>query len=249
MRMMIVRHVLVGALLLGASTVATRRAEAQSMHDSLGWHFTGNLGYVQTSGNTKLSTINLSDKLTFRPNARWLFTQTAAYIYGYSDSTETANQVLATLRGDYYLNPRLSIYGLAGFERNPFAGIDRRTEQSVGLSWFAVKATRDELQLDAGVGLNQQTSGGVKSSFGVARLAPRFRHNFSDKTYFEESVELLENLDDTGDLRGSSLTQLVAPVTAGIAIRLSWLMRYDAEPVPGFEKLDTIFTSGLQITF
>jgi putative salt-induced outer membrane protein YdiY len=237
------------AAILVLSCVAASAASAQSVHDSLGWHFTGNLGYVQTSGNTKLSTINLGNKLTFRPNHTWLFTETAAFIYGYNDSTETANQALANVRGDYFLTPRLSLFGLGGYERNPFAGLDRRTEESVGLSWFAVKQPKDEFQVDIGAGLNQQTNLGVQTSFSVARLAPRFKHNFTGKSSIEESVELQENLDDTGDLRSSSLTQLVAPITSGIAIRFGYLMKYDAEPVPGFKKLDTTFTSGLQITF
>ena len=235
------------ALILAAGL--TSGAAAQSVHDSLGWHLTGNLGYVMTSGNTDLKTINLSDKLTFRPNRGWLFTQQAAYIYGYNDSVETANQVLASLRSDYYLRPNLSIYALLGYERNQFAGLDRRYEESVGLSWLAVKQPRHELQIDLGVGANQQTTGAISDEFMSARLAPRYRFNISDKAYLEESIELVENLDDTGDLRTMSLTQLVAPLMAGIAIRLSYLLRHDAEPVPGFEKLDTIFTSGLQFTF
>ena len=243
------RRLTTAAAFLFISAGAAHSARAQSVHDSLGWHLTGNLGYVQTSGNTKLSTVNLGDKLTFRPNHTLLFTQTAAFIYGYNDSTETANQTLASLRGDYFLNARLSVFGLAGYERNPFAGIDQRFEESVGMSFFAVKQPKNELQVDFGAGLNQQTNLGVETDFSFARLAPRFKHNFTGKAYLEESIEMIENLDDTGDLRSMSLTSLVAPVTSGIAIRFGYLMRYDAEPVPGFKKLDTTFTSGLQLTF
>ena len=214
------RHVVTAAIFLAAAAPAVR---AQSVHDSLGWHLTGNLGYVQTSGNTELKTINLGDKLTLRPNRTWLFTQTAAFIYGYNDTTETANQALAGLRADYFLKPQLSIYGLVGYERNPFAGLDRRYEESVGLSWIAVKQPKAELQLDLGVGANQQTTGAVETNFMSARLAPRFRYNLSTSAYLEESIELVENLDDTGDLRSMSLTQLVAPVTSGIAVGVSTL--------------------------
>ena len=43
-------------------------------------------------------------------------------------------------------------------------------------------------------------------------------------------------------------TALVAPLTRNIAIRLGYLMRYDAVPSPGFRKLDTTFTTGIQVT-
>jgi len=47
----------------------------------------------------------------------------------------------------------------------------------------------------------------------------------------------------------------VAPISSAIGIRVSYLVRYDAEPAetatPGvfFEKLDTTFSTSLQFTF
>lgn len=249
MNCMLDRRISMAGLTLLMTIAGAAAARAQSVHDSLGWHLTGNLGYVRTSGNTELSTINLSDKLTFRPNRTWLFTQQAAFIHGENDSVETANQFIGSLRADYYLRANLSLFALAGYERNPFAGLDRRYEEQLGLSWMAIKKPKGEVQVDLGAGANQQTTLGVEDNFVSARLAPRLRYNLTDKAYLEESIELVENLDNTGDLRSMSLTQLVAPITAGIGIRLSYLARYDAEPVPGFKKLDTTFTSGLQFSF
>jgi putative salt-induced outer membrane protein len=233
------------AVILGLGAAPLR---AQISPDSLGWHFVGNLGYVQTSGNTQLSTVNIADRLTFRPSQQWTFAQTAAWVYGYNDSTETANQLLAGLRADRNLGPRFSVYALAGYERNPFAGIERRFDEGFGLSWKAVTVPKHRLSLDLGIGNNQQVTGGVSTSFFVARVAPRYRFNITDKAYFEESLEFLENLDDTGDLRTASNTVLVAPLTGSIALRFGYQMRYDAEPVPGFKKLDTTFTSGVQLS-
>jgi len=229
-------------------------ARAQTPSDSLGWHFVGNLGYVQTSGNTRLSTVNVGEKLTFRPGLRWTFGQTASWVYGKTNGVESANQILAGVRGDYAIAGRLSAFGLVNYERNPFAGIARRFEELAGLSWKAVATPKHVLTMDLGLGNNQQLTGGVTSSFFVARFAPTYRYNLSDKAYFEEAVEFLENLKTTGDLRTTSSTVLVAPLTSSIAIRLGYLMRYDAEPAlqtaPStyFKKLDTIFTTGIQLT-
>lgn len=234
----------VSLVLLGTAAAGNMRAQAAS--DSLGWHFTGALGYVQTSGNTRLSTVNISDKLMYRPGTRWLFTQTAAWVYGKTAGVESANQLVMSFRSDYNMHPRLSLYGLIGFERNPYAGIRRRTQESVGLSWWAVKSARTELQLDAGGGFEQERDGDT-TSFAIARVAPRFRYTFKPNAYFEEQVEWLLNLEETGDLRTLSQTSLVAPLTRNIGIRLGYLMRYDAVPSPGFRKLDTTFTTGIQI--
>lgn len=236
--------------------VTAPAARAQAAGDTLGWHFVGDLGYVQTSGNTRLSTVNLGEKLSWRPGTRWTFTQTSAWVYGKTAGVETANQVLAGLRADYGISARLSGYALAGYERNPFAGIARRTEEVAGLSWKALTGPKHVLDIDVGAGSNQQISGGVRSSFLVGRYAPKYRYNLTDKAYVEEAVEVLTNLEQTGDTRATSSTALVAPLTARIAIRLGYLMRYDAEPALNtgagpnvfFRKLDTTFTSGIQVS-
>ena len=232
------------ALLLGA----TARAEAQSA-DTLGWRFTGALGYVQTSGNTKLSTVNLGDKIIYRPSGFWTFTQTSAWVYGKTEGVETANQLVASVRGDYNISPRLSIYGLVGFERNRYAGIGRRLEESAGLSFWAVRSPRRELQIDLGAGAQQERDlAGVQNGFLIARLAPRYKHQLNARAYFEEQLEFLANLEETKDLRTVSNTSLVAPLSNAIALRLGYLLRYDALPPAGSRKLDTTFTTGIQVT-
>lgn len=222
---------------------------AQAPADSLGWRFTGALGYVQTSGNTRLSTVNLTDKLILRPSQWWTFTQTAGWIWGKTNGVESANQLVLSARADYHITPRLSAFALTGFERNRYAGIGRRLEESAGLSWFALKQSRAELQIDLGAGFQQdRDTAGLTNRFSIARLAPRFRYQLGERAYFEEQLEFVENLEDTGDLRTISNTSLVAPLTRAIALRFGYLVRYDAVPPAGSRKVDTTFTSGIQIS-
>jgi putative salt-induced outer membrane protein len=229
------------------------RASAQTA-DSLGWAWVANLGYVQTTGNTSLTTINAGEKLSYRPDLRWTFTNTGTLVYGKTSGVESANQAFFGLRADYQISPHFAAFGLVNYDRNPFAGITRRFEELVGLTATLVATPRQVLTVDAGVGNNQQLTGGLTSSFFVARLAPTYRYNLTGKAYLEEAVSLLENLEDTGDLRTASLTSLVAPLSGRISLRVSYLMRYDAEPeiqtAPStfYRKLDTIFTTGIQLT-
>ncbi len=235
-----------------AATLAfSSPARAQNAADSVGWHLVGNLGYVQTSGNTRLSTVNLGDKAVYRASKWWTFTETAAWVYGKSAGIASANQLLAGLRADYWINPRLSAFGSADYEANPPAGVAHRMQELGGLSWKALATPRSTLTIDVGAGVTQQRTGFVDESYGIARLAPLFHQKLGAHSYFEAGVELTEDLKDTGHLRTTSATSLVAPLTAAIGIRLSYLMRYDAEPAPAtpaLKKLDTTFTTGIQIT-
>jgi putative salt-induced outer membrane protein len=223
---------------------------AQISPDSLGWRFTGAAGYVQTSGNTKVSSVTMSDRLLFRPSTRWQFSQTAAWVYAKTDSLETANQILGRLRADYYVSARFSVYGFGGYERNRFAGIDSRYEAAAGLGWQALRTAKHEMDVEAGGSYNSQRSPNTPlDDFVSSRLAGRYRFSFGSRAYLEEAAELLSNLEDTGDQRLNSTTALVAPISTAIGIRVGYLIRYDAEPPAGFEKLDTTFSTGLQFTF
>ncbi len=242
--------------LLAAVTAASVTLHAQAPTDTLGWHFLGSLGYVQTSGNTQLSTVNVSDKLTAHPSRQWTFSQTAATIYGRSSGTTTANQLTLGLRADYNINPRLSAFGTGTYEANPFAGLEHRMVELAGLSWKALDQAKDVITVDLGAGETQERKGQVDANFAVAHFAPTWRHNFSAKTYFEEALTEEEDLKNTGELRTTSQSTLAAPITRSIGIALGLLLKYDAAPsaVPGapagtfYKKLDTTFTSGIQIT-
>jgi putative salt-induced outer membrane protein YdiY len=240
-----------------AGLLAAAPAAAQLPADSLGWRFIGTLGYVQTSGNTSLSTVNVGDKLYRRPSRQWLFSQSATYVRGKSAGTLSANQVTAGLRADYSINEFLSAFANGTYEANPFAGLSHRTEELLGLSWRALTRPRATLSVDIGGGETQERSGRVDASYAIARLAPTFRYTFRPHAYLEEAVEMVENLKSTGDLRTRSQTTLVAPLSTKIGLGLGLLMLYDAEPSPlpapapagtFFKKLDTTFTAGIQIT-
>src|SRR5713101_1595221 len=104
-----------GSGVLVACLAAAAGAGAQENKKPIS--FTGDVGLVNTAGNTHLTTFNLGDKLTAQAG-KALFTQTFALVYGKSDSVQTANSQLVRLRMDYALGPKLSAYSFAGYERN-----------------------------------------------------------------------------------------------------------------------------------
>ena len=82
----------------------------------------------------------------------------------------------------------------------------------------------------------------------AARAASAFQYNFKPSAYFLQLVEVLPNLEETDDLRVNTETALVAPLSRRLAIKISYVIRYDKLPEPGFEKTDRLLTSGLQVT-
>src|SRR5262249_56171638 len=124
----------------------------------------------------------------------------------------------------------------ARYERSPFAGYSSRYGENVGVTWNAVVAPKDKLDIEGGFGLTQQrNTDGTSENFPNARGAFVYRHSWKEKTYFQESFEALPDLKDSKNLRINNLAELVAPISSGIGMRFAYLVQYDREPQPGFK--------------
>jgi putative salt-induced outer membrane protein len=229
-------------LLLAAPVVA------QESSDTL--RLGGTIGLVQTSGNSDLVTLNVGEELAYLAGAIAL-RQSFTTVYGRADGETNASSWRAGVRGDYRFSPRLATYARLGFDRDRFAGISRRFEEGVGLAIVALDRALNLLEFEAGVDLVQQraTLDG-DNNFVAGRSAARYRRGFggNGNAYFQQSLEMLPNLEETADFRFNSESVLVAPLSKQFALKLSYVIRLDNRPEPGFEKTDRMLTSALQIT-
>lgn len=236
-----------GALMLGALASA---APAQlSAQDADPLKVTLDLGFVNAAGNTDVTTFNAGQEIlaTLGP---WGLKQTFGAVYGRTDGEVSASLWRGGVRGDRAVGEKLGVYLLGAFDRNTFAGITRRFEEGAGLVFRAVQTPTNRLEFEGGAGLTQQRSTlGVNSSFASARAAGTYRRTFAESSYAQLVTEVLPNLEESDDLRVNSAAELVAPLSQAIAMKLSYVVRYDNLPEPGFRKTDRIFTAGLQVTF
>lgn len=247
----IVRAVAAAALVLPAGLAAQEKPAPKP------YSFTGDVGYVAVSGNQQLTTFSLGDKATYT-RGRFLFTQQFNAVYSEAQGTATAEFYRVLARTDYALGGPFTVYGTLTWDRNRFAGIANKYEQQAGLAWKAVANATDNLSIEAGGGLIQQDNLDRSSlSFGSARTAGTWKHQFSARAYFQQYAEYLLNLQNTGDYRLNSESALVAPINSVLSIKLSYLVRYQSlppfrpnvTPVQRFKTTDYVFTSGLQLTF
>jgi putative salt-induced outer membrane protein len=241
-----------GMVLLAAGLASGARAQDTKKPVS----FTGDIGFVNTSGNTHLTTLSLGDKLGIT-TGKLLLTQTFALVYGKSEGKQNANSQLVRARGDYPSGARLSVYGFAGYERNRFAGIDHRIDEGVGLAVAVLRGGVNELDFEAGVGLVQQRlqpdpdlDVTVGDNFVSGRAAARFKHSFNKTTYAQQTLEVLPNLETTSDYRINSETALVAPISRHLGLKAAYLVKYNhAPPSPALARSDRMLTTGVQVNF
>ncbi len=212
--------------------------------------FTADAGFVNTSGNTDVTTVNVGNTLEFASHG-WGVVQKSSVIYGRTDGATSTSLWRGSVRGDRSLASRLAVFVLGEFERNTFAGLSSRYAPSAGLALKAIDTKADKLDLEVGVGYVWQNAvaPGASSEFAAGRAAARYRRSLGEKAQFSQMVEVLPNLKVSGDLRLNSETAMTAPITAGIAMKASYVIRHDGLPEPGFKKTDRILTTGIQVTF
>lgn len=213
------------------------------------FQFQASLGFVNVSGNTEITTLNVGEKVIWTMTPV-ILTQTFSTIYGKTDGETSASTWTGNVRMDYALSERVSLFVLGGYERNRFAGISSRFEETAGVGFRVLKGPRDILETEAGISfIQERTTTDLDDTFSAGRAAALFKHYFNKSSYFQQTAEALPNLEDSDDLRLNSETSLIAPLSGNIALKLAYAIRFDNQPQPGFEKTDRSFTSGIQVVF
>ncbi len=212
------------------------------------------LGYVNTSGNTNTQTLNLADQLAFNTSPFNKLSQTFALVYGTNSNKVQTSQWTAGLRDEYTFGKHVGVYGLFNFDRNTFAGIKERFEEGVGVAYIPIVSAHDKLELDVGASYVNVTAlvtdtTGATSDSTDKYVALRNRHTFLKETYIQEAVEGIPDLQTSSNYRLTSQTDLVAPLSKHIAIKIGYGIKYAHLPPVGFQNMDRLFTSDLQFNF
>lgn len=236
-------------LLIAAIAVAASSAAAQAPAPTLKLSGTVDAGFVSATGNTDVTTMNFGDKLQLLYDG-WTFSQFAAQVYGKTKGVESANQLRAGLRAEKEVYPRVGIFVAGQYERNAYAGFNRRIDELFGVQWKAVADSSDLLTFDGGGLFTQQdNTDGTRKSSPAARIAGAYKHTFKPNTFFAQNIEYVPDLENHGEYRFNSETAAVAPLSARISVKLGYLMQYNSSPPPKFGTTDRVFTSGLQVSF
>lgn len=225
---------------------------AQSEPSAKPWTLTADLGLVSTAGNTNVTTVNVREGFTWLEDG-WGITQTFNLVYSQNEGETSANLWTAGVRGERRLGGKWRAYGLVTFNRNPFSGVDRRFEETVGVLVRPIDTARDSLEFDIGASLAQQwvPDTNERLNFGSARLAGGYRHFFREKTYVLATALLLPNLHHAKDLRFAGEVALGAPLIDHFALKVSYQFLYDNVPDGEADtgKVDRFLTASVQVRF
>ena len=227
---------LLAALVLPAASLAAQRKT-----------LTLDVGFVNASGNSDFTSASLGEKGTWGMSG-WGLTQTAKVLFGETDGTRTTESYDVNLRAERALSPRIGAFVFGAYQRDPFAGLAVRWSGGPGIAVGLIRSARDTLGVESAITQqSERTTAAVHRSFAAMRSAAVFKHSFATAASVSQALEWVANLETSADYRLNSETALIAPLSRKIGLRVSYLIRFDNEPEPGFKKSDRIFTTGIQV--
>jgi putative salt-induced outer membrane protein YdiY len=247
------------------------------------WNNKTTLGLVNTSGNSEISNFafaNLFDQNWDRSRLEVEFsalrneTTTRVLSNPAGTAIETSTTELSAEKyafGTKYIrtiHEKFDWYATLGWYRDEFAGIKNSYQGGGGLGYVFFQSDKHTLKGEAGIAYVQQDYvDGADQSFPEVRLFSGYARKLSESSKLDASLELLENLDDTSDIRINALIGATANLNKRVALSVSYEIRYDAVPVtvivPGdpaalppipdalfeFDEIDTTLKAALVLNF
>lgn len=265
------------ALLAVAASVASAQTPARP------WTDAADFSAILTTGNSETKNFALSNKYVYKWSvsdftfdAAALRTATTVRTLTNPDGTVTETDTSDTTAESYALGAKyrheisgsLFWYASSAWLRNRFAGIDDRESAGAGVGYRFFKTDVQSLVGETGLDYTDESRvGGDSASFAGARAYLAYERLLSKTSKLTTDLEVLENIDDTKDLRAKSVTALTASLNARTALKLSYTLLFDNQPVAvivppdatappltpdarfEFDDLDTIFSASIVVNF
>jgi putative salt-induced outer membrane protein len=241
--MRFLRAFLAGVIIFfGMSTVA--RAEDGN------WRDEAEITFVDTSGNTDVSTLSAKNTLTFPVSGKTKGTWKLGALYGKSDGEKNAESYSTEIRLDHSYTERLYSFGYAGWFRDRFAGIDERYYLGAGGGYKFLIGPKHFLLGEGGLTYTtEEYTDNTDNDFLGGRLFGKYEYHFNEKNKFTQSLEWLLDFSEFENWNLNSETAIVSALNSWLSLKANYLVKYDNEPVGTVKKTDRILGVALLVNF
>jgi putative salt-induced outer membrane protein len=229
------------------TTVAYAQDEAEEGPE-LGWSGDGELGLVNTTGNTESFAMNV--KLNFiLQQERWRHRFAATAMVKSEDGIEDNERYTTEVQSDRSLNEKSWLFGSFRWDADKFGSYDPQVSLTAGYGYQLMKSEKHELKGEIGAGWKSLTETVSRDESSEAI----FRFLLDDSwQVFKSTVWTNRLLIETGS--SNTFTQfdtgLAVSMTDRFAIKLGFQARHNTSIPPGdSEHLDTITSANLVYNF
>ena len=205
------------------------------------------LGYVGTTGNTEITTLNTQFLLTYR-EADWTHNFEFSGLSSRENGIGKAERYFIGDKSDYALmNENQYLYVQASYTDDRFSGFDYQAIASLGYGQYFIRNDSLTLEGFTGVGYRQNDAklGGADGE-AVFTLGESFDWEISPNSSVTQRFTA-----DIGDKRTVTRFEigLVSNIIDRIATKIAFEVRNTSDVPPGIKKTDTQTSISLVYTF
>ncbi len=213
------------------------------------WSGSVGLSFLSTTGNSDTRSWGGELGLKRVPDP-WGLEFNLKFLGASKDGVKNAEDTLATLRGTRSLSEHWGIYALGSWERNTFAGFDRRAILEAGATFKALTGPGHTLAIDGGLSRTNERPVTLPAfSFTGGVLGFAYEWKMSPTSVLSEKTRYYADFDNTGNWRLTSEAALKAAISTLLAVKVAYDFGYRNQPSPGFLKTDTTTTLSLVASF
>lgn len=219
------------------------------------WVANGGISGIINTGNAENSTFGGNALVSYKYD-RNMFSWTTDGSYGRATdalgiASTNARNWNTGLRYDRFITDPLSVYALGFIGENKPAGFDSRFGAATGVAYtFFDNEDVNALRGEAGYHwAHEERVAAADADIHSARLFAQYTHKLNENVYFGQDVESLFNLQESDDIRVNTLTSLILKLSEKVGFQVGYQVRFDNDPVAGFEKTDTQTQMGLSVNF
>ena len=215
---------LMGGCLL---TVAVHAAETPDVAPKKPLTGQSELGYVQTSGNTKTQTLNAKVKVNQAISA-WENTYGLEALNASQAEQTSAEKYAAKAQGNRLFTAKDYAFGLLTYDDDRFSGFDYEATTAVGYGRKVIDQTNMKLSFEAGPGVRiTQIAGADQESESILRAAGNFEYAFTETSKFEQTLTT-EGGEDR--VISKSVSSLSSQIVGSLAMKLSVAVKNNSDP-------------------
>ncbi len=242
-----------------ASQKAFDREEERLHHPRLNDFWAGfvSLGIANSSGNSITTTVSTAASAT-RIAGKNKLSLNFAQLYATQSTTlphgQTANKVSGGFRIDRDISKKLFVYGNNGYDYDKFQDLDLRVVVGGGFGYHAWASKKGYLDVFGGGNWNREKYSKVDNTnivrqIGEVVVGQEMGYQALSKLKLFEKLTLFPNMSDTGEYRMNFDATASVPVMKWLELNFGFSDRYISNPVFGNKGNDTIFTTGIRVSF
>ena len=204
------------------------------------------VGFAANTGNTEATNLNAKLLLGYEVDD-WRHTVNLSGHRASDAVGTTAERYVLTGKTDYKLSDVDYVFLTGQFERDRFAGIDRRTSEALGYGRELLATDQHKIPAEAGLGARQVSFvDGREENDAIVRLAGGWLWTISETSEFSQRLVI-----ETGDTNtySESTTALKTNLIGSIYSSLSFTVKHNTTVPAGLVSTDTFTALQLEYRF